>query len=194
MDRAVFARLAGARPLLDPILPGLSRAGDHGLLWWGTAVALGVSRGRRRRGAVRGMVALGLASATANGPAKMVFRRDRPDRHGIPLRRRLRRDLTTFSFPSGHAASAAAFATAVAMDAPVAAIPVGIIATGVAFSRVYVGVHYPSDVLAGVAIGVSAALVTSKIMPRRPYRPVRARPASTRVPALRPAEVYHERG
>ncbi len=65
------------------------------------------------------------------------------------------------------------------MDAPVAAIPVGIIATGVAFSRVYVGVHYPSDVLAGVAIGVSAALVTSKIMPRRPHRPVRARPAST---------------
>ncbi len=184
VDRAVFARLAAVRPLLDPILPGLSRAGDHGLLWWGTAVVLGVSRGRRRRAAFRGVLALGLASATANGPAKVVFRRGRPDQNGVPLRRRLRRDLTTFSFPSGHAASAAAFATAAAMDAPVAAIPVGILASAVAFSRVYVGVHYPSDVLAGVAIGITAALATTKVMPRRPYTPVRARPAPPSVPTL----------
>jgi undecaprenyl-diphosphatase len=197
MDRAVFARVAGVRPLLDPILPGLSRACDHGLLWWGTAVALSVSSGRRRRAALRGMAALGLASAVANGPAKLLFRRGRPDPDGVPLPRRLRRDLTTFSFPSGHSASAAAFATAVAMDAPGVAIPIGVLAGAVAFSRVYVGVHYPSDVIAGVAIGVSAALATVRVMPqvsvlpsteppgagitmfRRGYEPAVPRTAST---------------
>ncbi|WP_412842511.1 phosphatase PAP2 family protein, partial [Candidatus Frankia alpina] len=97
-----------------------------------------------------------IASVLANGPAKLVFRRDRPPTHGIPPLRRLSRDLTTFSFPSGHAASAAAFATGVALDAPGAAVPVAALAAAVAFSRVYVGVHYPGDVAAGILLGIGA--------------------------------------
>ncbi|WP_349817049.1 phosphatase PAP2 family protein [Frankia sp. Cppng1_Ct_nod] len=166
VDRAVFTRITSVRPLLDPVLPKLSRAADHSLLWWMIAGALGVRRGRHRRAALRGVIALGLASATANGPAKVAFRRRRPSLHGVPLVRRLRRELVTFSFPSGHSASAAAFAIAVAVDAPGAAVPVGILAGAVAFSRVYVGVHYPSDVVAGVAIGASAAALTTRVLPR----------------------------
>lgn len=184
VDRAMFSSIAGARPLVDPLLPRLSHAADHGLLWWGVAGALGASKGRRRPAAMRGLLALGIASAAANGPAKLLFRRDRPPTHGIPPLRRLGRDLTTFSFPSGHAASAAAFATGVALDSPGAALPVAALASAVAFSRVYVGVHYPGDVMAGVALGVSAGLLTTKIMPRRPWTPARARPASAWAPEL----------
>ncbi|MCM3882673.1 bifunctional phosphatase PAP2/diacylglycerol kinase family protein [Frankia sp. R82] len=183
-DRSLFAALAGGRPLIDPVLPRLSHAADHGLLWWGVAGALGATKGRRRPAAARGLIGLGVASLIANGPAKFVFRRDRPPTHGIPPLRRLSRDLSTFSFPSGHAASAAAFATGVALDAPAAAVPVAALAAAVAFSRVYVGVHYPGDVLAGVALGVGAGLLTTKVMPRRPWAPARASPASAWAPAL----------
>ncbi|OAA28248.1 undecaprenyl-diphosphatase [Frankia sp. EI5c] len=184
LDRALFSSIAGARPLVDPLLPRLSHAADHGMLWWGVAGALGATKGRRRPAALRGLLALGVASAAANGPAKLLFRRDRPPTHGIPPLRRLSRDLTTFSFPSGHSASAAAFATGVALDAPGAAVPVAVLASAVAFSRVYVGAHYPGDVLAGVALGVGAGLLTTKVMPRRPWTPARARPASAWAPAL----------
>jgi undecaprenyl-diphosphatase len=170
--------------MLDPVLPRLSHAADHGLLWWGVATALGATRGRRRRAAVRGLVALAIASGVANGPAKVVFRRNRPATHGVPIVRRLRRELTTFSFPSGHSASAAAFATAVALDAPGAAVPVALLAGTVAFSRVYVGAHYPSDVVAGVLLGAAAGVVTTKVMPRRPPAPARARSASAWAPSL----------
>jgi len=184
VDSAAFARVADGRSLLGPLLPRLSRAADHGVLWWAVAAALGASRGDRRRAAVRGLLAVGVASAAANGPAKVVFRRQRPATHTVPFARRLPRELTTFSFPSGHSASAAAFAAGVAVDAPVAAVPVGALAAAVAFSRVYVGAHYPSDVAAGVALGIGAAAVTTKVMPRRPGLPARARPASAWAPAL----------
>ncbi|KPM54677.1 PA-phosphatase [Frankia sp. R43] len=184
LDRAMFSSLADARPLLDPLLPRLSHAADHGMLWWGVAGVLGASKGRRRSAALRGLLALGVASTAANGPAKLLFRRDRPPTHGVPPLRRLGRDLTTFSFPSGHSASAAAFATGVALDAPVAAVPVAALAATVAFSRVYVGAHFPGDVVAGVALGVGAGLLTTKVMPRRPGTPARARPASAWAPAL----------
>ncbi|EIV96563.1 sphingosine/diacylglycerol kinase-like enzyme [Frankia sp. QA3] len=183
-DRSLFTALAGGRPLLDPVLPRLSHAADHGLLWWGVAGALGATKGRRRPAAARGLLGLGAASVLANGPAKLVFRRDRPPTHGIPPLRRLSRDLTTFSFPSGHAASAAAFATGVALDAPGAAVPVAALAATVAFSRVYVGVHYPGDVAAGILLGIGAGLLTTKVMPRRPWVPARASPASAWAPAL----------
>ncbi|WP_458368101.1 phosphatase PAP2 family protein [Frankia nepalensis] len=183
-DRTMFDAVARARPIADPLLPRLTHAADHGLLWWGVAGLLGVTRGRRRRAAGRGLLALGLASAVTNGPAKAIFRRGRPATHAVPLVRRPRRDHSTFSFPSGHSASAAAFATAVALDAPGAAVPVGALASLVAFSRVYVGVHYPSDVVAGAALGAACAFATTKVLPRRSWAPARGPPAPAEVSSL----------
>ncbi|GGL25415.1 phosphoesterase [Planomonospora parontospora subsp. antibiotica] len=167
MDRRLFAAVAGARlPGLERVVPALSRAADNSLLWAGIAGTLAVS-GRRplRRAATRGLLAVSLASPLVNLVGKQAFRRNRPSPDGLPLARLVRMPLSA-SFPSGHSASAAAFAAAVAMEAPRAvAVPVGLLAAGVCFSRVYTGVHYPGDVLAGAAVGVAAGVLTLRLWP-----------------------------
>jgi undecaprenyl-diphosphatase len=185
LDQTLFDRVAAAHtPALDSVLPRLTRAADHGLLWWAAAGALGLSGGQRRRSALRGLLSLGVASAVANVPAKLSTRRARPALDSVPLPRQLRRQPSTSSFPSGHSASAAAFAAGVALETPAVGAGVALVAGAVAYSRVYVGVHYPGDVLAGVALGVGAAALTTRTWPRRPAGPARARPASSEAPAL----------
>ena len=70
-------------------------------------------------------------------------------------------------FPSGHSASAFAFAYAVGRHYPVLAVPIGLLATGVAYSRVHTGVHYPSDVVLGSIIGAGTAAVVTAAYERR---------------------------
>lgn len=74
------------------------------------------------------------------------------------------------SFPSGHAATAAAGATVLARYRPDLLPFVLVLAAGIAFSRVYVGVHYPLDVLAGALVGVATALLTLAAARRRSPR------------------------
>ncbi|MGQ0466732.1 MAG: phosphatase PAP2 family protein [Sporichthyaceae bacterium] len=170
LDQTILARVhAQPTPLLDAVLPKLSRLADHGVLWSGLAAALAASGGREnRRAALRGMAGLALASGIANGPAKLVFRRGRPDATAVLMARRLRRHPTTWSFPSGHSASAAAFATGVALERPVLGAGVGVLAGGVAWSRVHTGAHFPTDVVAGLALGTAATLLLAKVWPLRP--------------------------
>jgi undecaprenyl-diphosphatase len=125
----------------------------------------------RRRAALRGLASLAVASASANVPAKLMARRTRPGLDGVPLIRQLRRQPSTSSFPSGHSASAAAFTVGVALEQPLLAVPVGVLAAGVAYGRVHTGVHYPGDVVAGLAIGTGAALAVKRVWPTRPARP-----------------------
>jgi membrane-associated phospholipid phosphatase len=70
------------------------------------------------------------------------------------------------SFPSGHAAAAFAFATAISRDNPWLAIAIQFLAGGVAYSRVHTGVHYPGDTVAGALIGAGAGQVVSSIFDR----------------------------
>ncbi|GAB2460921.1 phosphatase PAP2 family protein [Streptosporangium sandarakinum] len=167
LDRRLFAAVAGAHlPGLERFVPALSRAADNSLLWAGLAGAL-VATGRRplRRAATRGLLAISLASPLVNLVGKQIFGRTRPSAEGLPLERLIRRPVSA-SFPSGHSASAAAFATAVALEAPPAvAVPIGALAAGVCFSRVYTGVHYPGDVLAGAATGMAAGLAIRRLLP-----------------------------
>lgn len=149
--------------LLDDVLPRLGVAANYGRLWMGVAAGLAVTgRPRARRAALSGLVALGVASATTNIVVKGLSGRTRPRTDGVPLVRRLRRPPVTTSFPSGHSASAAAFATAACLRMPVLAVPLGALAAAVAVSRVVTGAHYPSDVVAGAAMGVAAAVVTDR--------------------------------
>ncbi|PWS45311.1 phosphoesterase, partial [Streptomyces sp. ZEA17I] len=159
-DLAVFHSVADRHwPGADPLLPKLSRSANHGLLWFGTALgiaAVGPSA-RSRRAALRGVASLAVASAAINTIGKGAVRRQRPILDQVPVMRQLKRQPVTTSFPSGHAASAAAFATGVALESKGWGAVVAPVAAAVAASRVYTGVHYPGDVLAGAALGIGAA-------------------------------------
>jgi undecaprenyl-diphosphatase len=80
----------------------------------------------------------------------------------------------TGSFPSGHSATAFACATVIAWASPRLALPAFVLAALVAWSRVYVGVHWPLDVLGGAALGVLVAIALLKLVATRP----RLRPGS----------------
>ncbi|MDK1472123.1 phosphatase PAP2 family protein [Streptomyces sp. 549] len=187
-DQAVFDLVARRHlPGADRALPLLSRSANHGVLWLTAAGAVAVwARGKHpkaRRAAVRGTASLALASATVNTVAKWSVRRSRPLLDTVPLVRRLKRQPITTSFPSGHSASAAAFVAGMAMESRTLGAALAPVAGAVAFSRVYTGVHYPSDVVAGAALGVGAAYAVRKLFPVRTLAAPRARVAVD-VPAL----------
>ncbi|MFF7356714.1 diacylglycerol kinase family protein [Streptomyces filipinensis] len=129
------------------------------------------------------MTSLALASITVNTVGKRSVGRARPILDALPVVRHLPRQPFTSSFPSGHAASAAAFVAGVALEAPQLAAALAPLAASVAFSRVYTGVHCPGDVLAGAALGVGAAYAVRGLVPSRSQMPPPARPRAD-VPAL----------
>ncbi|MFG2353109.1 bifunctional phosphatase PAP2/diacylglycerol kinase family protein [Streptomyces sp. NPDC048521] len=186
LDARVFEAAAARHwPGAERVLPRLSRSANHGVLWFATAAAMAASRTpRSRRAAVRGLASLGLASLTINTLGKRSVRRARPVLDPVPLVRQLKRQPITTSFPSGHAASAAAFATGVALESPAWGAAVAPVAFSVAASRVYTGVHFPSDVLAGAALGAGAAFLVRRLVPTRAevWRPARPRAEAPALP------------
>ncbi|WP_220093440.1 diacylglycerol kinase family protein [Flexivirga caeni] len=167
IDTTIFEGLATMRsPLLDKAMPRLTDAADHSVLWFAIAAALGVSRNRRaKRAALRGVTAIAVSSLVANQLGKRVNRRPRPSIASVPVARLSRRLPTSTSFPSGHAASAAAFATAVGLEAPVLSLPLKALAGLVGISRVATGAHYPSDVAAGWLLGTAVAEAGARLVP-----------------------------
>lgn len=185
-DLTVFRSVADRNwPGAEPLLPALSRSANHGLLWFGAAAGMAVlgSSARSRRAALRGIASLAVASAAINTVGKGAVRRERPILDVVPVMRRLKRQPFTTSFPSGHAASAAAFATGVALESKGWGAVIAPVAAAVAASRVYTGVHYPSDVLAGAVLGAGAAFALRGLVPTRGQLPAPGRPPAE-APAL----------
>lgn len=183
LDRRTFHQIAAREwPGAQRVLPRLTRSANHGLLWFGIAAGAAALGGRpMRRAALRGVASLAVASATVNTLGKRSVRRERPLLDAVPVIRQLHRQPITSSFPSGHAASAVAFATGVAFENKWWGLALAPVAASVAFSRVYTGVHYPGDVLAGAALGAarrSRSGVSRRPAPswRRPPDPAPRRP------------------
>lgn len=160
VDRRLMRRSFGARsPVLDSSLVAITRAANYSRLWLLIAGALSIfGAGQGRRAAGRGLIAIAIAAAVANGPAKLLVRRRRPSSRRQPALIRMPRST---SFPSGHTATAFAFATGAGAELPVLTPVLVPLAGAVAYSRVYTGVHYPSDVLAGVGIGIGSGLLAT---------------------------------
>ncbi|RXS78975.1 phosphatase PAP2 family protein [Streptomyces sp. TM32] len=185
LDRRTFHLIATRDwPGAQRVLPRLTRSANHGLLWLGLAAGAAAVGGRPvRRAALRGVASLAVASATVNTLGKRSVRRQRPVLDAVPVIRQLHRQPITSSFPSGHAASAVAFATGVAFENKWWGLALAPVAASVAFSRVYTGVHYPGDVLAGAALGAGAAFAVRGFAPTRAQLAPPARPRAE-APAL----------
>src|SRR5256712_5147865 len=172
--RLRFHRLTrDERRLIDASHTLLSNAANRSLLWMAIAGLIATVGGRRgQRATLRSIVSIGITSTLVNLPLKFLARRDRP-----PMRRG-DRPLPislpgSFSFPSGHSASAFAFATGIGLEGPKLLVPLLPLAATIAYSRVHLRVHYPFDVLAGAAIGVGMGLASGPRThaPRRWWRP-----------------------
>jgi undecaprenyl-diphosphatase len=152
LDAAVERAVEGIRtPALDAVMYPISSSADHSLLWFVIGTGLSVRRGDLRF-AARFAAAMGFESALTNGPVKALFRRTRPAPPvpDGPLPFGMRRPITS-SFPSGHATAAFTAAVLLADRHPG---PWYALATVVAGSRVYVGMHHASDVIGGAAFGL----------------------------------------
>ncbi len=169
MDAFFEAHLRGRRAL-DLVMYAASAAGDHSMVWLALAGFEGWRAGHPGRALLRAGAALGAESVLVNGLVKLAFRRPRPDSTGPrPLPLRIPR---TSSFPSGHA-SAAFFAAALLRDGAPAPL-VYLAAVTVASSRIHVGMHHASDVIAGAAVGAALGEVTRHLFPVLPRAGVTA--------------------
>ncbi len=170
VDRAVYSAVASTpTPSLDEPLRRLSNSANKSRLWLAIAAGLAVTGGSTgRHSAVRGTLAIGATSALVNLDVKTWWSRPRPDRASarVPEQRDVRMPAST-SFPSGHAASGFAFASAIGRDQPWLGLALRFLAAAVAYSRVHTGVHYSGDVVAGALIGESTGQAVADLVDHR---------------------------
>ncbi len=141
-------RTHGHTPAADRAVARFSLLGEHAGVWLAIGAA-GTALDRERRDEWRRATATVAGVYALNTAIKLVVGRRRPELEGLPP---ITSTPTTLSFPSAHASAAFAGArlyTRVGLPA----VPLYALATGLALSRLYLGVHYPSDVLVGAALG-----------------------------------------
>jgi undecaprenyl-diphosphatase len=144
-----FLRTAGHTPERERAARRFSALGEHAAVWLALGAA-GAALDRARRDEWRrGAFAVG-GAYLLNTALKLAVRRRRPDVDGLPP---LTGTPTGLSFPSAHATTS--FAAARVYSTLVPAAPLYALAAGLALSRLYLGVHYPSDSAAGAVLGLA---------------------------------------
>ena len=157
---------------LDDVFVWLTRIGTWGAVWLLLAVGLAVVW---RRASL--LIAVALADVAADslaGALKAATQVERP-----PLRYVHPKALVSLpsgsSFPSGHTATSFACATVLSFFVPRAAPAFYLLALAIGFSRIYVGVHWPLDVLGGAVLGLAVGLAVTALLRRGAGRRLSAR-------------------
>jgi len=144
-------RTRGHAPVIERAVARFSKLGEHGALWIAlSAAGAALDKGRRREFRDAGVTVA--ASFIANQTVKLVVRRGRPDLPGLPP---MVHTMSNRSYPSAHATTSVAGARALSPLLP--APPLYALAAALTLSRPYLGVHYPSDTLAGAVLGAAVA-------------------------------------
>jgi membrane-associated phospholipid phosphatase len=145
-------RTWGHSPKRDRAVERFSKLGERGAVWLAIGTA-GYALDGEKREQWRGAMGTVVGVYAVNTAVKLVVRRRRPQLPGLPP---LTSTPTQLSFPSAHASTSFAGALVYArLGLP--AVPLYALAKGLAVSRLYLGVHYPSDVLAGALLGTVVA-------------------------------------
>jgi membrane-associated phospholipid phosphatase len=150
--RAMRTRLH--TPRTEEAMRTLGKAGNNGAVWFGLNLVLALADPSNRESWLI-CAALGPLAIGVNYAVKLVVRRPRPVLEGLPP---LGGAPSSLSFPSAHATSSFAVATAMTRVDGLAALAF-LLALALSLGRPYLGMHYPSDVLAGAALGVALGLI-----------------------------------
>ncbi len=146
-----FMRTRGHPPAVEGAAKAIARSGEYGAIWAAIGLTAAAFDPPRRR---RWMTAAALAPSAigVNYGVKLITRRRRPKLQGLPP---LGGAPSSLSMPSAHSTAAFASATAMSRIAPRRGRILYVGATAMALTRPYLGMHYPSDIVVGAALGVA---------------------------------------
>ncbi len=147
-------RTRGHSPGLESAAKALGRAGNNAVVWIVLGLALALIDPSQRQAWLI-CAALGPLAICLNYGIKVLVKRPRPVLPGLPA---LGGAPSSLSFPSAHATSSFAVATAMVRVDPAVASAL-LVALALSLGRPYLGMHYPSDVLAGALLGVALGLI-----------------------------------
>lgn len=150
-----FIKDTFACAFLDKAMPIISLFGDHGIFWMALTAILLIPKKTRKLG-LSMAIALALGYLCGNLIIKNIVARARPYTYrDIDL---LVSELSDYSFPSGHSLASFEAATCIFIRNKKWGIPALVLAVLIALSRLYLYVHFPSDVLAGTMLGIAFAI------------------------------------
>ncbi|QEK13682.1 phosphatase PAP2 family protein [Crassaminicella thermophila] len=153
--------------ILDKIMPVITHLGDKGMIWIILSCVLMMSKKYRKVG-ILSIVALVLSTVIGEAFLKHIIGRTRPFLEVPDIHLLIKKPLT-YAFPSGHTTSSFAVAGVISNKLELYRIPFMLLAILIAFSRLYLFVHYPTDILAGIALGLGCSRITLKLFDRKEY-------------------------
>jgi undecaprenyl-diphosphatase len=151
--------------VLDPVMWAVSVVGRSGIVWLATGTGLAIARRIRPSGLLQLVLAILVALLVADYVLKPLIGRERPF-SAAPAVRVIGGRPEDPSFPSGHAASAFAGAYVLSRAMPAGRLVWWAIALTIVYSRVYLGVHYPLDVIGGAAVGWLCGIAVQRVASR----------------------------
>ncbi len=154
-------------PLLDSVFVFITHLGDKGILWIILGLVL-VFIPKYKKAGYCVLLALLINLIICNITLKPFFARIRPYEYVEGLKLLIEKP-HDFSFPSGHSAASFAASAALFMNYKKEGIPFLILAFLIAFSRLYLHVHFPSDVICGILLGIAAAFVSCNLISKTKF-------------------------